>query len=313
MLGHAFNINDIDFFRLWNGTVLDRRVFLMFPVSKSTDIRLLTIYFKDLGAEVLTTLDEGSWKLFTKKPDDSGVIIYHPSMYNYQEMPNFSSTLFGKYNHFQLGKDPDLLRNRSDEGGYECVQLFPRDGLYLLTDEVLAHHPNEIATLLLYLQREQEATGLQHHVLVRPLIREFLLDLLAKHQYDKATGKTYRNLYMTISDILDEQDEMDLEEDMGPTALLTSPPSEEMPKYLTFASENQQSATNYLVSWFAGYALLHREKLRYFQVVYDNPGSSDNDQGELGPTRWKREYQHIVVESPDQVLERCKQRNSGST
>lgn len=161
------------------------------------------------------------------------------------------------------------------------------------------HYPQKALDLISFfdsLNTSGKVTVAKDHIVVRPNVEEFLVDLLAANQNDYS-GHIYRDLLGLIDDIV----KRDGPPGIGTTeGLLISPGPHDCPNYAQVWNTDQRTATNELVAWFAGWGIASRESIRQLQVVYDLPDS-------VSATAQKREWTnsngHIWVATPEKSLE----------
>ncbi|GAB7340807.1 hypothetical protein MBLNU457_7174t1 [Dothideomycetes sp. NU457] len=287
------------------GMVFDKVVCLMFPPSQVAEITLITRYLQAIGATVVNPEIPGSWRAYIRKIRDmskSGVILYHPSIFNYHQMYNFRHTLLNGYiNHFQLGIDAALQDHPQAKTVYSCIRLFPHGDLVLLPDDLLFHEPAKALQIVqaFYANLKLKPIGGRNARLVfRPGVRE----VLAKLKLREDEQATRIELWRTIEEMYKKFERMKFPGSMQPKHVnIVSQPIQFAPKYAALWEEDQAKATNWLVDWFAGWCLSQRERFRRFHII------ASDDKGETA-NRWLRHYQHVVVSSPEKYLLRYKKR-----
>ena len=295
--------------RLFHGSAgrrVEKFVFLMFPPHLTTEVAVLTKYLQSLDARVYCAGNPGSWARFIQDKKKSGVILYHPSVNNYERVPNLRQTLFqGSYNHFQLGKDDYLLHNDEAATKYSCVRLFPQGTVSLFTDDVFVYHPRKSLEILRKIKATNDLRPTydrSHRILTRPGIQAFLLQLFEDEQVGRHHDKSDRlKLYLIFDEMMTDKRPLD-ESDKPSQPFVVSPPVAEMPEYAKLWDANEANATDYLVEYFAGWCLLEKESFRRFMVIHQakdapdyTPGGIRNHQAEV----WMEKYQHINIYTPE--------------
>lgn len=245
---------------------LDKNVFLMFSSRMTPEVQILTAYLLSLGATVYHADIPGSWELY-KIRSKTGVVLFHPSMNQYWQIPNLHLLLHGgHYNFFQLGIHLSWTDGSDPGTSYSCTRLFPQGGLLFITDDVFEFHPKAAAQVLemFFEEADRKAVGLKNdRVLTRPDLREWLLDLVDKYAVeDKAKINNDRlRLYVAASKLLPDSVDEDPYSLNADLPLLISPPLAELPTYPKRWDQDEESATDYLVEWFAG-------KTKLFGLLY---------------------------------------------
>jgi len=284
-----------------NGMVFDKVVCLMFPPSQVAEITLITRYLQAIGATVVNPEIPGSWRAFIREPQDkskkrSGVILYHPSIFNYHRLCNIRVTLHeGSFNHFQLGIDAALQDHPQARTVYSCIRLFPHGDLVLLPDDLLFHEPAkalQIVKLFHTNLKPKPIGGRNERLVFRPGLRELLAELIVRED-EQATRV---ELYLEITKLYNKYEKIKFPGSIQPKHVnIVSEPIQSAPKYAAMWAEDEAKATNWLVEWFAGWCLLQRERFRRFTII------ASNDKGEAA-MKWKRHYQHVAVWSPEKYL-----------
>lgn len=292
------------------GKTLDKVVFLMFPSDRPYEQHLVTAYLHSLGATVFSATTPGAWQYFVQKLK-SGVVIFHSSVYNYWQIPNFSRVLRQGINIFELGVDE---ASQPQSAGYTCTRLFPHGSVLLITDDVFIYHPQRALSILEKCRSDHEgkpAGARNDRIIGRPGLKQWLFELMDMPDHSRADNTPSNGsqvdrikLYYTVCEILTPGDGMIVPED----CLIVSPPVEEMPSYPPMWDTDQGKATDYLVNWFAGWCVGEKERFRRFAICHRGRDGA-HAEADRAAKSWMKEYQHVRVLSPSQ----WQQERSGKT
>lgn len=315
--------------RLFDGAgrdkTLAKAVFLMFPSRGSAEVQLITAYLHEIGAIVYHADIPNAWTAF-RTHQKSGAIIFHPSMSRYWDIAGFYEALSeGSFNMFQLGIDDTLLDHA--ETTYSCVRLFAQSAATLITDDIIEHHPQQakrIFELFMTKSFKKPIIGSRNDRLVtRPGLKDWLLDLLQQHP-DKPAAQYWAAIYVMVDkltspdetpdparskpgspDSLHRQDASSSITDRD-QCLVISPPLDDLPDYPAMWERDQESATDYLVQWFAGWGVFERERFRRFAVLHEENRRAEQTPGfgtgSKDPRGWSKKWQHVRVTTPNRWL-----------
>ena len=303
---YHLDLNAQRLFASINGKEVARRVLLLFPPSLKDEITLITSYLHAVGATVLTGDMSGAWSQYIsnnsvtdehgRKQDPSGVILYHPSIFNYWEFPSFLHTLAnGHINHFQLGIDQSLLDHPEAANAYKSVRLFPTGDLVLLTDDLLQQKPAQALSVIdaFIKTMTPKPRGARNERLVfRPGMLAFVSKLMDVSDQQDVRVKLYLRIISLI-----ESERKDGVIPGSRSASFVSLPAEDAPAYAGLWEADERKATDWLVNWFAGWCVLQRERFGRFTVVSGRSGEA-----------WAKKYQHINAWTPEKYVSRRKTR-----
>lgn len=295
---------------------LDKTVFLMFPSHSTLEVQLLTVYLLEMGAKVFHADVPGAWEEFGKQLRDkgedfskSGVILFHPSMDQYWKIPFFRFLLFRScYNFFQLGKAPSLAYHPEATKSYSCVRLFPFGALWLLTDDVLEHRPRAALKILERFHdgiKRKPVALKQDRFVTRPGVKDWLVDITDKYSGKEADNIDRHKLLLVVLKLLRSTDGRKRHA-IGELPLIVSPPVQELPSYPAMWDRDEESATEWLVEWFAGRCIMERERFRRFCVIFEQSSGPEQTPGvgsEKDPKGWTKKWTHIRVTNPTRWLD----------
>lgn len=290
-----------------NNKKLEKLVFLMFPSRETPEARLITAWLLEMGAIVYNGDVSGAWDKFRQDQKDqtefgrSGVILFHPSMTQYHEIPQLSLVLFsGSYNLFQLGIDASLKDHSDAAVNYSLSRIFPMSGALLITDDVFEFHPRMAAKVLktFYEGMSGKPEGAKNdRIVTRPRVKDWLYDLIDK--YDGKEDVTDRVwLCHMVANMLPDVDNYGNPLPGGKEYFVVSPRADEHPGYSAMWDRDEESATDWLVEWYAGWCVQERERFRRFTVVHEQQHRPEQTPGvgmEKDPRQWGKKWNHIRV------------------
>ncbi|KAF2810741.1 uncharacterized protein BDZ99DRAFT_570065 [Mytilinidion resinicola] len=302
----------------WIDTKLEKNVFMFFTEKNRQEMELVTMCLQGMGAKVFQDVTPGSWDYFDKNTK-SGVIIFHPDVYEYRVLPQLRRFLFKRYNFFQIGKSirnteeyeqkrrwAILTPNDIPPGQFACIKLFPLGSLMLITDDVFAHLPKEAWNLVQAFMKHRllknlpEEFPLSHKLVGRPGLINWLQDLVEKH---KGEAKEVHDARVRLSEAF--RNELVPAQYIDPLygdqyvpnkcAQVISWAPTNWPDYHTLWEENPAKATDELVDWFAD-DICTSEASHYRRFIVCHT---------FKMSKWLGEYAHLLdVNSPDQCMKR---------
>ncbi|GAB7354843.1 hypothetical protein MBLNU459_g5223t1 [Dothideomycetes sp. NU459] len=295
--------------RLFDGAgkdkTVDRAVFLMFPSRKSAEVKLITAYLDEIGSLVYHADVASSWSLFLSSHCKSGVIIFHPIMNRYWEIPRFYEALFdGGVNIFQLGVDDRLLDQ--PDTAYSCVRLFAQSTATFITDDVIFYLPKLATDVFEAFKNKtfKKPVGFRNdRIVTRPGLKDWLHDLIQDQRNDRTSAMWWARISV-ILDKLTTGSEQDSGRSISDPEhqLVVSPPVEDLPEYPDMWERDEETATDWLVKWFAGYGIFERQRFRRFNVIHEQRRNAEQtpglDGGAKDPRGWSKTFQHIRVTTP---------------
>lgn len=268
-------------------------VFLMIPPAHAAELDFLKQVFVEMKCRVYHAGMPGSWSYFCKRYDRAGVVLVHPNTPLWR-IPKLHEMTLRPTSFFTIGIDHTaaLLDDREDV--FECTRLFPLGGAALLTDDLIAHYPEEATEII---QNFLNATSSKpegaevYKIVARPGLKRFLLENFIERG---RPDERWLRLYGAVCDLCPPEDE-DLEDPPNPlaTSHLVSINPDLLPSFAGLWERDQEAAADVLVEWFAGWALLHASRFRKFAVI---TGTGADDRG------WALRYRHIGVMRPEQAM-----------
>ncbi|OCK85322.1 hypothetical protein K432DRAFT_421915 [Lepidopterella palustris CBS 459.81] len=273
---HMFRVNlgvDPDRIFAWlDGKQCERKVFLMFdPDEHGEELEMVTRFLQEEQAEVYHSGIPGSWELF--RTFKSGVVMFHPDIYQYWKIPGLRSTLIHSFNHFQLGCNPFASEDSLD---YECTRLFPLGNVVFITDDVFAHQPSSAFSVVKAFD-EKFKNGPQvlknSKLAGRPGLISWALELMEEHEQAILSGDKIAQSRVYLYERLSALVPPELEDPFDPPnpseeALLLSVSPQELPHHHALWQKDEIQATETMVEWFAGWACTQATNYRRFIVVH---------------------------------------------
>ena len=222
--------------------------------------------------------------------------------------------------------DRSLAALEDSEPAFACRRLFPQGEVTFITDNVLVNHPQQATEVIdgfLYSVRTKQLGVEINRIAARPGVKEWMFQLALKSVEECGRPDTrYMHLYEAVCKLCPPQDEDPLDPPNPlPTSSLISISPEELPSFEDMWAEDQERATDYMISWFAGWSISNAAKYRRFSVCYQpddrsGPASSQvamDANGKMAKVEknadtrgWLKEYQHLANVTPDEWLERQK-------
>ncbi|KAL1311071.1 hypothetical protein AAFC00_001280 [Neodothiora populina] len=284
---------------------LEKNVFLMFPSRQTVEVQLITACLLEMGASVYNAGVHASWDQFRcdqKEFARSGVVLFHPTITQYHQIPAFNWVLFTThYNLFQLGVDSTLRCHPEAATKYSCVRLFPQGAVTLITDDVFEYHPHLAVEVLRIFDQELNVKSTVRKndcLLTRPDVVEWLVDLVDKYAAEDDPER-HKNRLELLHIVLGLLPDKTIDPFISPEPpRLISPPSAEMPDYIGKWDYDEESATNWLVEWLAGWCISERESFRRFTVVHEQcrkPEQTPGFSAIKDPRGWSKKFSHIKV------------------
>lgn len=282
--------------------------YLFFPKKAAPSAKFIVSWLRACNTDcrIYTNQKSGSWDMFTNNPIfKAGTIIIHEYLLSsISKIPRLSSLINGN-SHFSFWcmddgscANPFRLDFGSQDAMPSCeasmIRLFPHGGAVFLTPSFLITQPERTHDILKWFQRKLSSSTPGTWKLVVPNeCRQYLLDLAVEKA--SARDKLYTNS-------LPEQSRDDVDEVAASQSLSNqecnatfqsyvildqllkkefmagfpdyweedSPDDLESP--IIYADESiDQNDEKSLVSWFAGWTMLHLNQFRKFIVVGTTP------------------------------------------
>ncbi|KAI9823701.1 MAG: hypothetical protein M1819_001145 [Sarea resinae] len=146
----------------------EREAFLIFPTQHEHELAIILPWLECHSVKVYTSQTWGAWDYFSSYTS-CGVILIHPSFYQYYHIPNLVATLKKNVNVFSFG----AARDHPGTNGFSCTRLFPHGGAILLTDEVYLNQPKAANQIVQWFVRHKSRV-VSWKLVGRPQLREWL-------------------------------------------------------------------------------------------------------------------------------------------
>jgi hypothetical protein len=292
-------------------------VFLMLPASRHIEFELFSRFFIEQGCKIYHSGTAGAWLYFVKKYRRSCLVIIHPEV-RLDSIPRLYD-LIAQHGagprFFSVGVNRDAAAVLHERPSFGCVRLFPNGQVIYLTDEALQYHPNESRDIITFIKRDNERPLSHSKIVTRPNVKAWLLDLIASTQDSR-----YVELYTALCFFCPAEDHNP--DDMTktlPTSSLLMIDASTMPR---LASMDDTARSDYLINWFAGWAMLHASVWRMFVICYEPKEGSTRMvpakttgfvvEANADPFGWAKRYQHVGVVGPKQLQERLAKKQESS-
>ncbi|KAK4631977.1 hypothetical protein CLAFUW4_03364 [Fulvia fulva] len=295
----------------------DRAVFLMFPQTHTVEIQVCAEYFQAAGLKVYHSEILGAWDHFRRTHTNACSIVLHPDvpMWEIPGLHHILSMTAAKF--FTLGTNGIVAEVEDREPAYCCDRIFPHGNVAFITDELFVYHPEkatEVIKAFLEANRYKPEGGENNRIATRPGIKGWLLKLAMEQTAEHGRqDERWMQLYDAICRLCppDDEDPFDPGGIPSPTSNLVSVPPEHLPSFDGIWEKDETTATDYMVNWFAGWAVLNASKYRRL-VVCNEPRESRTvttkdkngkmvSQVDADPRSWAKKYQHIGVALPSKV------------
>ena len=302
----------------------EEKVFIMMPESRTSEIQLIARTFKerfkqpdykDRPWKIWTSLEEGSWDKCLKA--STCLLLVHP------ETPLWDIPDLGKVLHervfrvFSINLDQASAALDQNDHNVSCQRLFPMGDVVFLTDDVFLHKPGKVLAIIEKINNVNKNKPLgatRNKIATRPAIKSWLADLVMK----QTEGSEDPRLLMLLNEIwklcpMDKEDERYPGNPSEDADLISLAP-EQLPTFQTLLQTDRARATDYIVNWFAGWSFMNASKYRRFTVCHEEPGTGvkvlDKKtfdlvlRGEADPRGWGGAFKYLLVETPDQWIEK---------
>ncbi|EME48149.1 hypothetical protein DOTSEDRAFT_21857 [Dothistroma septosporum NZE10] len=295
----------------------DRAVFLMFPQTHAIETQVCAEYFQGAGLKVYHSETLGAWDYFRRTHHNACSIVLHPDVpiWEIPGLYNILSMTAAKF--YTLGTNRIVAELEDREPTYECNRMFPHGNVAFITDNVFVHRPEKATDVIkafLEANRHKPEGGENNRIATRPGVKAWLLNLAMEKTAERGRqDERWMQLYDVICRFCPPEDEdpLDPEGNPSPTSNLISIPREHLPSFDRLWEKDETASTDYMVNWFAGWAVLNASKYRRF-IVCSEPRESriqttkDKDgkmisQVEADPRGWAKKYQHVGVALPGKV------------
>ncbi|KAF2219358.1 hypothetical protein BDZ85DRAFT_45608 [Elsinoe ampelina] len=281
------------------GRKLRKLVYLMFPLDLEHEMNALKTLLEEQEAQVMTTLEPGSWRVFIDKALSEkqefigGTVIWYPTITNYWQIPFMNIALHrASINHLRFETKVAITSTLAavDSQRMTLTRIFTRGYAALIVDEVFIEEPHRALTIVQKFAAELEKSKTNsvppNCLVVRPGIMEMLTELMERAKSDDLKTKYYTQigklmLPLVYPYLLNMNESGMNGAEYQPSLKL--PTITELPEYHVLASQNQAKATSALVAYFCQFALSKVDQLSKFSVILpkyagkDDVSASDDD------------------------------------
>ena len=289
-------------------------MFLAVPFDHEAELQLLVKYFQDLECKVYHSGTPGAWN-YLRKMQKNLLVLLH-SDFPLAQMQGLQMVLAdGSTRFFLVGPRSQLDLENVDEDttGYAVQRIFPRASATLLTDDLFLEQPEKASDLIqTFLSQAKSNQTFSDKLLTRPGIKEWLFELMKEKTSDGGTkGKPWAQLYVDICKLCPPETEDPFDRpNLLPSSYLVSCPPVHMTSFFAAAQQGPEQATDVLVQWFAGWAMVNKTSYRRFVVCYESAKTKVvvgehgqvSHKSEPDPKGWAQKWNHISVSAPDRIL-----------
>ncbi|KAM0713682.1 hypothetical protein Q7P37_010644 [Cladosporium fusiforme] len=286
------------------------RVFIMMPPSRTAELELLADAIKSRKCHVKTSLIPGSWDEWLNAKHSLGLVILH------DEVPLWSVPRLGKVLHqssygvFSVGLNTTLAAQEKRAPKFESQRLFAMGDVVFITDDVFLDYPEKAFQVIQNIKNmnyKKPSGAVRCKVAARPGAIPWLMNLAIDRTRDRAHSP-----WLTLFEAISELSPPEFEDKFYPgnpsdEADLVSIAPEQLPTFQELDKSNQSGALDYAVRWYASWAYMNASQFRRFSVCHVPPtvfGQISNTSMNADPRGWADDYRHLIVETPDQWLQR---------
>ncbi|PPJ56995.1 hypothetical protein CBER1_00594 [Cercospora berteroae] len=280
-------------------------VFLMIPSTHSTISEVYRQIFTGMKCKVYHSETAGAWDYFRRKYR-TGVLLVHTDVPLWQ-VPGLAEWSSQATAVFTVGVDEAAAILEDRKPAFGCTRILALGNAVFLSDDLLVYHPERATEII---QNFLDANSFKpegaeaNKILARPGLKQFLF----KNFIDcEKPHERWLRLYGAVCDLCPPEME-DGEESPNPlpNANLISVDPELLPSFDGLWEKDEAAATDFMINWFAGWALLNTSRFRRFVVCYLPRAASSNEDpkevaNDIESRGWTEKYQHISVLTPDQV------------
>lgn len=303
-------------------TKTEEKVFVMMPETRAAEIQCIVEAFearfaqpdyKDRNCKILTSQKPGSWESMFHH--SSCLLIIYPEV-KLWDIPKLGNVLhYSGFHVFSLGFDPALAAANKSDPTFTCERLFPMGDVTFLSDDVFIHHPREALLIIESVSKGnagKERGASRHKIAARPGIKAWLLDMVTNQKGAEDPRKLLLLNAIWSLCPFDQEDETYPGNPSEDSDLISLAP-EQLPTFQALMQTDPAKATDYVVNWFAGWAFVNASKFRRFTVCHEEPGTAKEvmtkdyklvrQGGVADPRGWGKEFQYLLVKTPEQWLE----------
>ncbi|KAL4949659.1 hypothetical protein BDW69DRAFT_173898 [Aspergillus filifer] len=263
--------------------------YVWFPEDFKDERELVMMFLKKHTPALYSNSVDSDWDRFTFTVNKSmmqGAVLFHGSFVDYHKVPSLRETLYKtKANFWNIS----LAQPLSDVN-LHVQQLFPRGGVFLLTEDLMIRDPDSTMIILDWFHdvAKRKSSSSRWKIMLRPNILNWLMkqidrrdksspQWLAIYQHLGRLGFTADNDPLTCHN--DDPDSCVISLPFLPKYGSRTPDdSPDIPRECTQEHRN----ADHLAEYFAGWSLLNAHRFRRFVIVSQLPPFE----------RWKS-WQHI--------------------
>ncbi|KAL4960303.1 putative Chromo domain protein Chp1p [Aspergillus stella-maris] len=263
--------------------------YVWFPEDFKGERELVMMFLKKHTPALYSNSVDSDWDRFTFTVNKSmmqGAVLFHGSFVDYHKVPSLRETLYKtKANFWNIS-----LAQPLGDANLHVQQLFPRGGVFLLTEDLMIRDPDSTMIILDWFHdvAKRKSSSSRWKIMLRPNILTWLIkqmdrgdksspQWLAIYQQLGRLGCTADNDPLTC--LNDDHDSCVISLPILPKYGARTPDdSPDIPRECTQEHRN----ADHLAEYFAGWSLLNAHRFRRFVIVSQLPPVE----------RWKS-WQHI--------------------
>lgn len=298
-------------------------VFLLVPPSHHDELIVYSRYFKAQGLRVYHSGTPGAWARFRDKCRGDQVyrlLILHPQLRLWQ-VPGLESFLnsHGRVGIFSIGVDHMIAAHEGRQPQFACHRMFPQGRVVFITDDVFVRHPEKATQVIGAFLEKQDirpaAARESNRIATRPGLKDWIFNLAlektsVRGRRDNRDNRDNRwwELYKMVARLCPQEDEdpWDLSQPLPHSSLVSISP-ELLPAFQKMWETNPTAATDFMVNWFAGWAIMNAHQFRRFEICHVPDLAGDvmlDPEAIADPRGWSKKYQHLDVSLPETVVKR---------
>lgn len=302
-------------------------VLLLIPPSYHDELTLYCRYFKAQGLHVYHSGMPGAWARFRDKCRLDQVyrlLILHPQLRLWQ-VPGLASLLdsHGRVGIFSIGVDYITAANEGRQPQFACHRMFPQGKVVFITDDVFVRHPEKATQVIGAFLEKQDvrpaAARESNRIAARPGLKDWIFNLAlektsVRGRRDNRDTRDNRwwELYKMVARLCpqDDEDPWDLSQPLPHSSLVSISPAL-LPTFEKLWDTNPTAATDFMVNWFAGWAIFNAHQFRRFEICHVPDLAGDvmlDPEAIADPRGWSKKYQHLEVSLPETVVKRQQQK-----
>jgi hypothetical protein len=305
------------------------KVFIMMPPEKADEMLRMAKVFQDRfkqsdysgrEAKVWTSQDKGKWDFLAENSQRGGVhgggLLIVDWTIKLWEVPRLGEILhWSSIRVFSVGVNPHLAEYEQREQAFRCQRLFSMGDVVYVTDQVFIKTPEKVLRIIDEVNRSNKLKppgASRHKIAARPGVLTWLMEFVTEHP-EGAEDPRWLKLLHAVWDLCpDDKQDMFYPGNPSEEADMVSEPAELMPTHQALLKTDEAKATDWMVNWFAGWALEHAEDFRRFTICHEEPGTGnweldDNHNkvlvgAQADPRGWAKEHGYVLCMTPEQWL-----------